>query len=585
MASEKDILLPDIGDFEGVEIIDVAVKAGDSVEAEDTLMTLETDKATVDVPSPYSGTIKSLAVKAGDNVSEGDKLGVMDVVGEEASASGEAEFTSDSSASSSDNEQAQVDAANSDETDSGESQRYQVTVPDIGDFSDVEVIEVLVSQGDTLEAEDGLFTLETDKATMDVPTPVAGKLVEFKVKQGDTVNQGDVVAIVESSDAAAEKSAASKGEKPSSAAKQEPAETGRSATSSSKSGSDGPDSDWRSHERIDADTGKPVFAKDERTPPVAPNSGELAGKLPYASPAVRRFARELGVNLEHVVGTGRKGRLQKDDVQSYVKQRLKGAGSAQTVSGEGASLPGLNIAPPPKVDFSKFGEVETKPLSRIKKVSGANLARNWITIPHVTQHELADITEMEAFRKANKAAAEAEGAKLTPLVFMIKAVVAALKRYPQFNASLDESGENLVLKKYFHVGVAVDTPNGLVVPVLRDCDKKGLIDLAKELADLSSRARDGKLKADEMKGGCFSISSLGGIGGTSFTPIVNAPEVAILGVSRSDMQPRWDGEQFQARLMLPLSLSYDHRVIDGADAARFAVYLAERLGDIRRLLL
>lgn len=582
MASEKDILLPDIGDFEGVEIIDIAVSEGDRVEAEETLMTLETDKATVDVPSPYAGTIKSLKVKAGDKVSEGDLLGSIDTDGGDAEAS-EAASAKDDKASKSEKDDKPAPQESSNESD-GKSARQEIRVPDVGDFKDVEIIEVLVSEGDTLEAEQGLFTLETDKATMDVPSPVAGKLLELKVKAGDTVNEGDVVAVVESADSAdsddqAEQKQAGKASKNDTRDEQsKPAKT--------ESQSDRSDDHWRGHERIDADTGKPLFAKDERTPPVAPNSGDLAdSKLPYASPAVRQFARELGVNLHHVVGTGRKGRIQKEDVQAYVKQRLKGGGSPAQASAEGTGLPGLNIAPPPKVDFSKFGDVETKPLSRIRKLSGANLARNWITIPHVTQFEKADITEMEAFRKANKAAAEAVGAKLTPLVFLIKAVVAALQKYPQFNASLDESGENLVLKKYFHVGVAVDTPNGLVVPVLRDCDKKGLLELSKELAQISGRARDGKLKPDEMKGGCFSISSLGGIGGTSFTPIVNAPEVAILGVSRSEMEPRWNGESFEPRLMLPLSLSYDHRVIDGADAARFALYLAERLGDIRRLLL
>ena len=584
MASEKDILLPDIGDFEGVEIIDIAVSEGDRVEAEDTLMTLETDKATVDVPSPHAGTIKRLKVKAGDKVSEGDLLGSIDTDDDDAEAS-EAASSKDDKASESDEDNKPSPQKSSNASEGkGKSARQEIRVPDVGDFKDVEIIEVLVSEGDTLEAEQGLFTLETDKATMDVPSPVAGKLLELKVKAGDTVNEGDVVAVVESADSAdsddqAEQKQADREAKKDASDEQAPADK-------TESKSDRADDEWRGHERIDADTGKPLFAKDERTPPVAPNSGELADKqLPYASPAVRQFARELGVNLHHVVGTGRKGRIQKDDVQAYVKQRLKGAGSAAQASGEGAGLPGLNIAPPPKVDFSKFGEVETKPLSRIRKLSGANLARNWISIPHVTQFEKADITEMEAFRKANKAAAEAEGAKLTPLVFLIKAVVAALQKYPQFNASLDESGENLVLKKYFHVGVAVDTPNGLVVPVLRDCDQKGLLALSKELAEISGRARDGKLKPDEMKGGCFSISSLGGIGGTSFTPIVNAPEVAILGVSRSEMEPRWNGESFEPRLMLPLSLSYDHRVIDGADAARFALYLAERLGDIRRLLL
>ncbi|HRO87506.1 MAG: dihydrolipoyllysine-residue acetyltransferase [Chiayiivirga sp.] len=435
----------------------------------------------------------------------------------------------------------------------------EARVPDIGDHSDVPVIELLVSPGDTVSKDQGLVTLESAKATMEVPSPFAGVVKEVKVKLGDSVSEGAVVAIIEAADeapAAAPKAAAAAAPEPTAPAPAAPA----------------PAAPAPAVQRA-AETAAP------RSPPVSFDvDAVLPSKVPYATPAVRLFARELGVDLAQVQGRGRDGRILRQDVQDFVKAAMTGGVVA---AGGAPAGGGLNLLPWPKVDFAKFGEVEVEPLSRIKKISGANLARNWAMIPHVTQFEQADITEMEAFRK--KLGEENKDLRITPLVFQIKAVVSALKQFPQFNASLD--GDNLVLKKYFHIGIAVDTPNGLVVPVLRDCDQKGFLQLAAELGAISKKARDGKLGPADMSGGCFSISSLGGIGGTSFTPIINAPEVAILGVSKAAMQPVWNGEKFKPRLMLPLSLSYDHRVIDGAAAARFTSFLASQLADIRRLLL
>jgi pyruvate dehydrogenase E2 component (dihydrolipoamide acetyltransferase) len=457
----------------------------------------------------------------------------------------------------------------------------EARVPDIGGYDDVPVIEVLVAVGDTVAKDQGLITLESDKATMEVPAPFAGVVKELKVKIGDTLSEGSVVAMIEAADGDA-------------AARP----VGKAAPVAAP-----------------ASASAPVVANDPKVEPVSPaarpdniaqaaiaaspaaNIAEpapmgaglppvrfdaealLPGKVPYASPAVRLFARELGVDLAQVEGSGRGGRISKEDVQNHVRRALQSGGGA--VAGGG----GLNLLPWPQVDFAKFGEIEVKPLSRIKKISGANLARNWAMIPHVTQHDDADITELEALRVTLNKENEKAGIKLTMLAFIMKACVAALQKYPDFNASLDAGGENLTLKKYFHIGFAADTPNGLVVPVVRDVDRKGVIEIAQETSDMARKAREGKLGPAEMSGGCFSISSLGGIGGTAFTPIVNAPEVAILGVSKSATKPVWDGKQFAPRLILPLSLSYDHRVIDGASAARFTAYLAQLLGDMRRVLL
>lgn len=461
----------------------------------------------------------------------------------------------------------------------------EARVPDIGDFEGVPVIELLVAVGDTVKVDQGLVTLESDKATMEVPAPFDGIVRELRVKVGDTVSEGTVVALIE---AAA------------------PAPAARTAEPAPAAASAGSEPDTRL-EPVAPSTQPDRLAQREiaqspiaqlassapqgdgevpspRTPPVAFGAEELLpSNVPYASPAVRLFARELGVDLARVQGSARNGRITKEDVQAFVKSVMQGGAPAPQAGTPAGG--GLNLPPWPKVDFAKFGEIEVRELSRIKKISGANLARNWAMIPHVTQHDEADITDLEALRVQLNKEHEKAGIKLTMLAFLMKACVVALKKYPEFNASLDGSGEHLVLKKYFHIGFAADTPNGLVVPVVRDVDRKGVLELAKETAELAARAREGKLTPAEMSGGCFSISSLGGIGGTAFTPIVNAPEVAILGVSKSAMKPVWDGAQFVPRLMLPLSLSYDHRVIDGAAAARFTAYLGQLLADMRRVLL
>jgi len=465
----------------------------------------------------------------------------------------------------------------------------EARVPDIGGYDDVPVIEVLVKPGDVVAKDQGLVTLESDKATMEVPAPFAGTIKEVKAKLGDSLSEGSLVALIEP----AGEVAAPRAEPEAPAKEKAASETGAKVA---------PVEVPAQPDRLAADSiaevesGAPVPALAPVAEPGDPSSrpplrfeadAVLPGKVPYASPAVRLLARELGVDLAQVAGTQRGGRIGKDDVQKYVKAALSGgvAGGTSSPTGSGG---GLNLIPWPKVDFAKFGEIEARPLSRIQKISGANLARNWAMIPHVTQHDDADITELEALRVAlneenAKAIAAGKVGKLTMLAFLIKASVAALKKYPNFNASLD--GDNLVLKKYCNIGFAADTPNGLVVPVLRDADQKGVLEIAKEMGELAALARDGKLKPEQMQGGCFTISSLGGIGGTAFTPIINAPEVAILGVSKSETKPVWNGEKFKPRLVLPLSLSYDHRVIDGAAAARFTDYLAKLLGDMRRAML
>jgi pyruvate dehydrogenase E2 component (dihydrolipoamide acetyltransferase) len=466
----------------------------------------------------------------------------------------------------------------------------EARVPDIGGYDDVPVIEVLVKPGDTVAKDQGLITLESDKATMEVPAPFAGTIREVKVKLGDALSEGSVVALIEPAEEAAPPPRA----EPATPAKEKTA----SETGAKVPPVEVPSQPDRLAEEsiIEVERGAPVPALAPVAEPGDPASrpplrfeadAVLPGKVPYASPAVRLFARELGVELAQVTGTQRNGRIGKEDVQKFVKSALAGGvvGGASAPTGPGG---GLNLIPWPKVDFAKFGEIESRPLSRIQKISGANLARNWAMIPHVTQHDDADITELEALRVAlneenAKAIAAGKAGKVTMLAFLIKASVAALKKYPNFNASLD--GDNLVLKRYHNIGFAADTPNGLVVPVLRDADRKGVLEIAKEMGELAALAREGKLKPEQMQGGCFTISSLGGIGGTAFTPIINAPEVAILGVSKSETKPVWNGDKFKPRLVLPLSLSYDHRVIDGAAAARFTAYLAQLLGDLRRAML
>jgi len=459
----------------------------------------------------------------------------------------------------------------------------EALVPDIGDYSDIPVIEVLVAVGDTVKKDQGLVTLESDKATMEVPSAFSGVVKEIKVKVGDSMSEGGVVALIEVAEGGEAKPAAApaKAEAPKEV---RAAETGAQVQPVAPS----PQPDKLAQREIAQENAAPVAAQPSAgspsTPPVTFDADAvLPSKVPYASPAVRVFARELGVDLLQLKGTEKGGRITREDVQRYVKAAL--SGGVPAAGGTVAAGGGLNLLPWPKVDFSKFGETETQPLSRIKKISGANLARNWAMIPHVTQFEQADITDLEALRVALNEESEKAGIKLTMLAFLIKASAAALKKFPEFNASLDASGENLTLKKYFHIGFAADTRNGLVVPVIRDVDKKGVVQIAQETGELAKKACDGKLCPSDMSGGCFSISSLGGIGGTAFTPIVNAPEVAILGVSKSSIQPVWDGKQFQPTLMLPLSLSYDHRVIDGALAARFTTYLSQVLADMRRVLL
>ena len=462
------------------------------------------------------------------------------------------------------------------------SNTIEIKVPDIGDFSDVPVIEVLVSAGDRVEAEDSLITLESDKATMEVPSPEAGTIKELRVKLDDTVSEGDVVAVLEVEDRD------SGGDSNSTEEKQSSRESEDAETSTSKEESEEkeapPQTEAAEEDKQPEDSEESNEGPGDNVPyqpPIVASPAVDPSGLPYASPAIRRFARELGVDLNLVKGSGNKGRIVREDVAGFIKSALS---KKPETAAKGGGFP-FDFPELPDFDFSRYGEVEKKTLSRIRKLSAGHLHRNWVSIPHVTQHDEADITDMESFRKANADDAIAQGFKLTPLVFLIKASVAALKKYPEFNASLDKDGETLVIKKFYNIGVAVDTPDGLMVPVLRNCERKGIMELAAELAEISEKAREKKLKPQDIQGGCFSISSLGGIGGTSFTPIINAPEVAILGVSRSRMSPVWDGSEFQPRMMLPLSLSYDHRVIDGAAAARFTRFLASRLEDLRRLTL
>ncbi|QGS61532.1 dihydrolipoyllysine-residue acetyltransferase [Shewanella algae] len=539
-----EVTVPDIGDATDVDVIEVLVSEGEAIEADAGLITLETDKATMDVPSPQAGTVKSLKVKVGDKVSQGSLVLLLEV-----GAAAEAPQAPQATAS----EAAQPAAAQAAAPATVEVK--EIAVPDIGDAADVDVIEVLVAVGDEISADQGLITLETDKATMEVPAPFGGKLVSLTVKVGDKVSQGSVIATVETQGAAVASVAA-------------PAEASAQAEVAAPAPAAAPAAQSR----------PPV--PHHPSAGAQPNTGAV-----HASPAVRRLAREFGVDLTQVKGTGRKGRILKEDVQAYVKYELSRPKATAATSVGGGS--GLQVIDAPKVDFSKFGEVEEVPLTRIQKISGPNLHRNWVTIPHVTQFDEADITEMEAFRKQQNelAAKQKLNVKITPLVFMMKAVAKTLQQFPVFNSSLSPDGESLIRKKYFHIGVAVDTPNGLVVPVVRDVDKKGIIELSRELTEISIKARDGKLKAADMQGSCFTISSLGGIGGTAFTPIVNYPDVAILGVSKSEIKPKWNGKEFEPRLMLPLSLSYDHRVIDGALAARFSVTLSGILSDIRTMIL
>ena len=553
-----EVRVPDIGDFKDVPVIELLVKAGDVVKAEDPVVTLESDKATMDVPAPAAGTVKDMNVRGGDKVSAGALLLLLATTGAAAVAPAAAPKTPVSSPPAPTSAPAGI---------------AEVRVPDIGDFKDVPVIEVLVKPGDTVKAEDPLVTLESDKATMDVPAPLGGKVEALRVKVGDKVSEGTVVLTLMTGAGSGDPVAADAARLPPA-----PAPTAAASTAAAHA----PSAHAPSAQAPAAQA--PAAQAPAAQAPAAPAAAidENAFRLAYAGPGVRKLARERGVDLGKVKGSGDKGRILKEDVEAYAKgAAAQPAAKAAPAAGTGA---GVDLLPWPKVDFAKFGPVETKPLSRIKKISGANLHRNWVMIPHVTNHDDADITDLEAFRVALNKENEKSGVRVSMLAFMIKAACATLAKFPEFNASLD--GENLVLKKYYHIGFAADTPNGLVVPVVRDADKKGVLEIAKEMGDLAKLARDGKLKPDQMQGGTFTISSLGGIGGIYFTPIINAPEVAIMGVCRSFWkQVSADGKSAAWRYVLPLSLSWDHRVIDGASAARFNSHFAALLADMRRVLI
>lgn len=557
MSNRIQVTLPDIGDFKDVEVIEILVAPGETIEEGASLITLESDKASMEIPAPKAGVVAELHIKLGDKLNQGDPILSLSVAGETKAEPEKPTEPVSAPAPAAATQPAPAPAP------AAASSLQEIRLPDIGDFKDVEVIEILVSPGDQLEEGRSLITLESDKASMEIPSSMAGTLQELKVKLGDKLNQGDLIATVLTS----------------AAPTPVPAETKALAAAQSQLQSEPSTPETKTPERA-------VGEKEKRRPPVMPTPADLAsvakGRKAHAGPGVRRFARELGVDLGRVTGTGPKGRILRDDVQNYVKQTLaRGVEAPATQAAAGPfQLPAM-----PEIDFSKFGEIKTRPLGRIKKLSGAHLHRCWLSVPHVTQHDEADISELEAFRVSLKAEADKRGVKLTLFPFLMKAVASALQAMPDFNASLAADGENLILKQYINIGVAVDTPNGLVVPVVRDVERKSLFELAQELMALSAKARDGKLSPTDMQGGTFSISSLGGIGGRFFTPIVNAPEVAILGVSRSQMQPVWDGKAFVPKLMLPMSLSYDHRVIDGAQGARFTTHLAKLLADIRRLLL
>jgi pyruvate dehydrogenase E2 component (dihydrolipoamide acetyltransferase) len=549
-----EVKVPDIGDFKEVEVIELLVKPGDRITAEQSLITVESDKASMEIPSSHAGVVKELQVKIGDKVGEGSVV-LMLQAEDAGAAAGESAKPAPAQPAGVADPAAPSAPAGTESAAAGAP--IEVFVPDIGDFADVAVIEVMVKPGDSVRVEQGLITVESDKASMEIPSSHAGVVKEVRVKVGDKVSKGSPVVLVE---------AAGAGQAAAGPAAATPI-SGPAARSSA-----------------------PAATAEKHVPTAAlpaPEPSVPQGAPPHASPSIRKLARELGVPLDELKGTGPKGRITQQDVEGFVKGVMAGSlqTRAQAAKAPGAAAGGVfpGLLAWPQVDFTKFGPVERKDLSRIKKISGANLHRNWVLIPHVTNHDDADITELESFRLQTNKENEKSGIKVTMLAFLIKACVAALKKFPDFNASLD--GEQIVLKQYFHIGFAADTPNGLMVPVIKDADRKGVLQISQEMGELAKKAREGKLSPTEMSGGCFSISSLGGIGGRYFTPIINAPEVAILGVCKSSTEPVWDGKAFQPRLILPLSLSWDHRVVDGAAAARFNAYLGQILADFRRVLL
>jgi len=558
-----EIAVPDIGDFDAVEVTEILVAEGDEIQVEDSLVTVESDKASMEIPSSHAGKVLKIKVSMGDNIAQDDVLIMLETADSEAVAEDTAESeiaepepaeVVEEKAAPAVKEQTKTAETPKPTSASSETSTKEILIPDIGDFESVEIIEILVNEGDEIQTEDSLITVESDKASMEIPSSESGKVLNIKVSVGDKVAQGSVILMMEvGASGSSDSSDAPKAEK------KEPAKGSHEQMAPAKS------------TPAKASAGK---ASSDKPSPTE-NIDETRFNKAYASPSIRKFARELGVDLGKVEGTSRKGRISREDVKGFVKKTLSSKSSGGS----------LGVKPMPEIDFSVFGEIEIQALSKINKLTGEFLHRNWVTVPHVTQFDEADITEMEAFRKQMGKEMEKEGIKITPLAFIIRAVVSSLKAYPRFNSSLDASGENLVLKKYFNVGVAVDTPNGLVVPVIKNADQKSLVEISQEIRELAGKARDKTLKPSDMKGGNISISSLGGIGGTKFTPIVNAPEVAVLGVSRSKIEPQWDGNEFQPRLMLPLSLSYDHRVIDGADAARFTTHLSKMLSDIRRMVI
>jgi pyruvate dehydrogenase E2 component (dihydrolipoamide acetyltransferase) len=557
-----EIQVPDIGDFDEVAVIELLVKPGDTVKVEQSLLTVESDKASMEIPSSHAGVVKELRVKIGDKVKQGSVVLTLEAAGNAPASSPAAPAPSAPTISTSE-QKVQLAPVNTEKfATNSVASTIEVKVPDIGDFKDVAVIEVFVKPGDTIKVEQSLVTVESDKAAMEIPSSAAGVLKELKVKVGDKINIGDLLAILEGTSNSPALAAAA---------------PVPSAVVSASNQALAP---------VNTTPNAPISIASsvpEHNPTVAPS-----GTLPHASPSVRKFARELGVPLDEVKGSGHKGRITEADIQGFTKSVMSGAVATKAIAAKAPATGGgdgaaLGLIPWPKIDFTKFGPIERKEMSRIKKISGQNLTRNAIMIPAVTNHDDADITDLEAFRVSTNKENEKLGVKVTMLAFLIKACVSALKKFPDFNASLD--GDAIIYKQYFHIGFAADTPNGLMVPVIKDADKKGIMQISQEMSELAKKARDGKLTPGEMSGACFTISSLGGIGGRYFTPIINAPEVAILGVCKSQMEPVWDGEKFVPRLMLPLSLTWDHRVIDGAAAARFNVYLGQILGDFRRVLL